>query len=251
MTKIDLPGVYEPVHLGRSDCIGREAAHRAAAGADEGTLLWCTEQSAGRAPDGTFGSRPPGNLYCALVLRPDFPNVQAFQLGHVATLAAGSALAPLLEPMTGLRYAWPHEILINDLPAGSVRLYAPTVLDDPLPWLVVELMVIVDEYPPDRDFPSFNGIRASGTEGVAVATVLEGYARHFLRLINQWAEHGFAPIQRAWQQRADGLNESLTLTFPGGRVTGTVRGLDDHGGLIMERADGARETVGPETYLLH
>jgi len=250
MTLTDLPGLYELVCLEKADCVGREAARRAAAGADEGTLLWCAEQSAGRAPDGTFGPRPPGNLYCALVLRPDYPNIQAFQLGHVATLAAGTAIAAVLEPMTGLRYAWPHEILINDLPAASVRLYAPATPDDPLPWLIVELMVIVDEYPPDRDFPSFNGIRASGTEGVAVATVLEGYARHFLRLINQWAEHGFAPIQRAWQQRADGLDQAIEVDLPSLRLTGTAHDLDDCGRLVVERADGVRQTVGPDAYLL-
>jgi len=250
MTRVDLPGLYELVRLASTDCAGGEAARRAAAGADEGTLLWCAEQTAGRTADGKSGPGPPGNLYCALVLRPDYPNVEAFQLGHVAILAAGSAIATLLEPMTGLRYAWPHEILINDLPAGGVRLYAPAALDDPLPWLVVELMVVVDEYPPDPDFPSFNGIRASGTEGVAVAAVLDAFAREFLRLINRWAEHGFAPIRRAWEQRADGLNQAATIELPARRLAGTARGLDECGRLVVERAGGARETVGLEAYLV-
>ena len=57
-----------------------------------------------------------GNLHCALIVEPDYPNEETWQLVYVSALAAGSAIAEMVSPMTGLRFAWPNRLLLS-LPA--------------------------------------------------------------------------------------------------------------------------------------
>ncbi len=239
----DLPPAFTLVALEHADSAGAEAARRAAAGAAEGTLVWTRRQDPGPDVDGVVRAAPPGNLYCALVARPDYPNAEAAQLALVAVLAAGGALAGVLEAMTGLRYRWPATVLVNDLPAARVGLRAPA-RGDPLEWLVVELTAKVEQPPEDPDFPTFNSVAASGTAGAGVEALLAAYARWLLAWSDRWARDGFAPLRRAWLLRAEGIGERCALATADGELRGIARDLDEHGSLCLELEGGGERRVG-------
>ena len=130
-----------PVVLDWVDDVVREAGRCAESGAEEGTFVVATTQSDARTRSGNPWFSPAGNAHCAIVLRPDFPNAQAGQIVYVAAVSAGAALAGLVSPMTGLRYRWANRILLNELDAGRIVLAAPGIDPDPMPWLVVGLMI--------------------------------------------------------------------------------------------------------------
>jgi len=228
-----LPPHYELIQLGNVDSVISEATRRAGDGADEGTLVWAVEQSDALTPKGHRWFSPPGNLYCALILRPDFSNERSGQLAYVAALAAGSALAGLLSPMTGLRYRWPSGLYINELKAGQVTLASSGGGSDPYEWLVVGAMVNVAVHPPNPEPDEFNSVHASGATEVSVAQLLEDYAKYFLNWINRWAEDGFVPIGRQWQIRADGIGEDIQLEIGDRRLEGTFVELDEQGRLVL------------------
>ena len=72
-----------------------QARDLARQGAEDGTLVWAREQTAGRGRQGREWSSPRGNLYLSLVLRPECPPREAVQLAFVAALgAAGPSAAP-------------------------------------------------------------------------------------------------------------------------------------------------------------
>ncbi|MDX1512787.1 MAG: biotin--[acetyl-CoA-carboxylase] ligase [Gammaproteobacteria bacterium] len=242
-----LPVAYELVELGRVDSVMEEAARRAGEGAGEGTLIWATEQTDAVTRRGKRWHSPAGNLHCALIIEPDYDRVTAEQLIYVAAVSAGTALADLLEPMTGLRYRWPNHIFINDLKSGVVELRAE---DDPdgYRWLVIGLSVNVAEHPPNPEPERFNSVHASGSPDVSVSVLLETYARHFLSWINRWADEGFGPVKKAWTMRADGIGASIALHLDRGQVEGVLREPDDQGRGVVESADGKKTFIGIGEY---
>lgn len=226
----------------------QEAARRARDGADEGTLIWAAEQGDARTRRGHRWFSPPGNLYCSLILRPDFPNDRCGQLAYVAALSAGSALAGLLSPMTGLRYRWPTDILINDLRAGQIMLAASGSNKDPYEWLTVGVMINVELHPPNPEPEEFNSVHASGAAEVTPAQVLEDFARYFLNWINRWAEDGFDPIARQWRMRADGIGEEIELHVGDERVRGTFVEVDEQGRLVMRGSEQGDRRISINEY---
>jgi BirA family biotin operon repressor/biotin-[acetyl-CoA-carboxylase] ligase len=221
-----------------------EAANRARDGAEEGTLIWALEQHDARTRRGDPWYSPPGNLYCSLILRPDAAVDQCGQLAYVAALSAGSALAGLLSPMTGLRYGWPNDLFINDLRAGQIMLAASGAHSDPYDWLTLGLMINIEQHPPNPEPEEFNSVHASGAADVTVAQVLEDFARYFLKWINRWAEDGFEPIGRQWQIRADGIGDELELHIGDRHLRGSFVKLDEQGRLVMMGPDQVERCIG-------
>lgn len=244
-----LPGPYEPVVLEEVDSVLAEAARRARAGAAEGTLIWARSQHAAGTRKGHPWLAPAGNLHCAVVLQPEFDNALAQQVCAVAGVAAGAAIAEVVAPMTGMGLRWPGDLLINELLAGQVQLAAPEGGTDPWPWLAVAVSINVTDHPENPEPEEFNSIHDSGgSEHVRAVDVLEHFARHFLRWINVWAEEGFEPVRAAWMQRARDVGEPRSLELEHRRVAGTVRGIGEHGELILDGGAGEPERISVAEY---
>lgn len=243
-----LPAAYDLVALERVDSVVEEAVRRARKGAGEGTLVWAREQSNARTAAGNRWHAPSGNLHCALVLEPEYDNVAAQQLLYVATISAGTAIAEIVSPMTGLRWRWPDGLYINELRGGMLQLAVPPGVADPYPWLVLGLSVNVAWHPPNPEPERFNSLHASGTPEATVESLLEGYSRHFLSWINRWAEDGFEPVRKAWTIRADGIGEAVFLPLGSGQVDGIFKGIDPQGKLEVELGNGAIQTVEVAEY---
>ncbi len=237
-----LPALYELVTHRRLDSALGEARRLAAAGAEEGTLVWAEEQTAARGRSGQDWVSPSGNLYAALILRPDYPVRTAFELNYVAAVSLGAALGGLLSPMVGLRYRWPNDVLINDAKAATVRLESPIGDDETPPWLILDLSVNVENSPAETTFPATSLRAAEGAIAFTAGDVLGSFARHFLSWINRWADEGAGPVLRHWRQRAEGLGAPMMLKLAGETLRSTLVEVDDHGNAVF--------TSGEETRLI-
>lgn len=242
------PPVYELIVLDRVDSVIEEAARRADGGAGEGTLLWARAQDDATTRRGKRWESPEGNLHCALIIQPDYDNVTAEQLLYVAAISAGTAIADVLEPMTGLRYRWPNHIFINDLKSGALQFRAPATSAERYPWVAIGLNLNVAHHPPNPEPERFNSIHASGTPTAQLAELLEIYSRHFLAWINRWADEGFAPVRKTWVQRADGLNEQVVVRLSDEEITGVLREPDNEGRGVIEMPDGSFRSIGIGEY---
>src|ERR1700730_19191790 len=89
-----------------------EAKRLARAAAEEGTLVWALEQTAGRGRRGHAWASPRGNLYASLILHPGCPASRAAQLGFVAALAVGDTLGSTSKRIEGGAHKWPDELLV-------------------------------------------------------------------------------------------------------------------------------------------
>ena len=240
-----LPPQFALVALERTGSVVEAALERAREGAGEGTLVWAREQTSARTRRGKAWIGYGGNLHCALIIEPDYPNEESWQLAYVNTLAVGSAMAEMVSPMTGLRFRWPNRLLVNDLLAARLDLAATDPARDPYPALVLGASVNLAMHPPQPEPEEYNSIHASGAREITVADLLEAYASHFLAWSSRWADGGFGPIRRAWRIRADGLGADAELRLIDGSVEGRVDDVDEHGALALDTASGRRRiTIG-------
>ena len=240
-----LPPQFELVTLDRTASVMDAALARARKGAGEGALVWAREQTSARTRCGKAWIGYGGNLHCALIIEPDYPNEESWQLAYVNTLAVGSAMAEMVSPMTGLRFAWPNRLLVNDLLAARLDIAVTDPARDPYPALVLGASVNVATHPPQPEPEEYNSIHASGAHDITVVDVLEAYASHFLAWSSRWAEEGFAPIRRAWRLRADGLGADAEIRLIDGPLVGRVNDVDEHGALSLDTGGGPRRiTIG-------
>ena len=240
-----LPPQFELVALDRVPSAVESALARAGDGAGEGALVWAREQTDARTRRGNAWIGYPGNLHCALIIEPDYPNEESWQLLYVNALAVGSAMAEMVSPMTGLRFAWPNRLLVNDLLAARLDIAVTDPARDPYPALVLGASINVATHPPQPEPEEYNSIHASGARDITVVDMLEAYASHFLAWSSRWAEEGFAPIRRAWRLRADGLGADAEIRLLPGPIHGHVDDVDEHGALALDTDEGRRRiTIG-------
>lgn len=238
---VSLPRAYALVRCGEVNSALDEAERLAWEGAEEGTLLW-----ARRSDDveryGIEGQAQAGNLYCALILRPEDPLPIASQLGLVTTVALSHAIANVVSPMTELHYAWPSRMLLNQGHAAAVAVTASSQSGVP-EWLVVGAAANLRPARGDDTFHTASLTREGGVPDASDALLLEHFWRQLLSWLDRWAKDGFAPIRRAWLARAWELNRLLEWKDCRGSLRGTFADLDSEGALVLEPTPGGQQVV--------
>jgi BirA family biotin operon repressor/biotin-[acetyl-CoA-carboxylase] ligase len=237
-----LPPAYRLVQVETIDSTNEEAKRLARAGAEDGTLIWAREQTAGRGRSGRTWTSPPGNLYLSLVLRPECPPGRAAELGFVAAVALGAALGGLIQPLIPLTYKWPNDVLLGDRKLAGILLEAESgpAGTEALDWLILGIGVNVLSFPLDTEFPA-TSLKFEGETDVTVEMLLESFTRYFLEWVNRWLEDGFGAVRQAWLARAKGVGSEISVRLPNATLRGTFRDLDTDGALLL----GPEETGGP------
>jgi BirA family biotin operon repressor/biotin-[acetyl-CoA-carboxylase] ligase len=228
----DIHPAYELVVCATVDSALEEAKRLAATGADEGTLVWAREQTAGHGRFGRPWESAPGNLYCSLVLRPEDPPAVAAQVVYVAAVSLGEAIASLVSPMVELRYRWPNDILLYDAKVGGILLEPCQTRTDMLDWLILSLAVNVKSHPMKAEFIA-TSMETEGCPNASESDLLQIFTRCFLSWANRWSEEGFAPVRKAWYQRAIRIGQPIEIELEQETVKGTFVELDDDGALVM------------------
>lgn len=238
-----LPPAYRLVARDSVASTNAEAARLAADGAEDGTLVWARQQTAGRGRHGRDWDSPPGNLYLSLVLRPECPVNRAAQLGFAAALAVGDAVGSVGPALLEITYKWPNDVLLNDRKVAGILLESRTDSGGSLDWLVLGVGVNVASHPKEVRTPATDLRFEGAPPAVDAVDVLESFARHFMAWTNRWLDDGFAPLRRAWLNHAHALGEEIEARLPRETLRGTFRDIDEHGALVLELRDGTRRVV--------
>jgi BirA family biotin operon repressor/biotin-[acetyl-CoA-carboxylase] ligase len=241
------PRLPPPYRLVRYDTVGStndEAKRLARQGAEEGTLVWALEQTAGRGRRGHTWVSPPGNFYVSLVLRPDCPIDRAAQLGFVAALAVADALSGSLD---GLAYKWPNDVLVHGRKIAGILLESE-LGDGEIPkFVIVGVGINLISSPRDTEFPA-TSIAEEGLRPVSPSHALEEFARYFHVSERRWREDGFAPIRLAWRARAMSLGEPIRVQLEAATLHGRFLDIDQHGALMLEIAGELRRVRAGEIF---
>jgi BirA family biotin operon repressor/biotin-[acetyl-CoA-carboxylase] ligase len=242
-----LPPAYRLIALDRVGSTNDEAKRLARGGAEEGTLVWAREQTAGRGRRGREWASPPGNLYFSLILRPDVPLASAAQLSFVAALGLGDALGGIVQPLVALQYKWPNDLLLNARKVAGILLEAEAGADGSVEWLVLGVGVNVASHPPDTPYP-VTSLHEEGSAEATAADLLERFSRHFMSWVDRWLEDGFEPVRAAWRARARGIGETITIRLEKQEFTGVFKDLDRDGVLLLAAGGELRRIPAGEVF---
>ena len=242
-----LPASYRLVPHDTIGSTNDEAKRLARGGAEEGTLVWALEQTAGRGRRGRGWASPPGNLYASLILRPRCPVDQAAQLGFIAALAIGDTLSSICGRREGLSYKWPNDVLLRGRKIAGILLEAELGAGAAPEFVVVGVGVNLVLSPRDTAFPATSIIEEDlGT--VSAGAVLESFARHFQAWAEHWCKEGFGPVRAAWRSHAAALGESIRVHLEPTTLHGRFLDIDQHGALLLESAGEIRHISAGEIF---
>ncbi|MEE8188855.1 MAG: biotin--[acetyl-CoA-carboxylase] ligase [Kiloniellales bacterium] len=233
-----LPPAYRLIERDSVTSSNDEARALAEAGAEDGTLLWAREQTAGRGRQGRGWDSPRGNLYLSLVLRPDCAAAEAAQLGFVAALALGEAIGSVAPPLIEVKYKWPNDVLLNERKVAGILLESQTAPGGELDFMILGVGVNLASFPRDSRFPA-TSLHFEGTPTeVGEVELLDAFSRYLLSWINRWLDDGFAPVRHAWRNHAFRLGEEIEVRLPKETLTGTFKDLDESGALLLDLPGG-------------
>jgi hypothetical protein len=168
----------------------------------------------------------------AVVLEPEEPLRTARRVLYAGLNALADALAACAPPEKPISFDWPDAIRIDGGLLGGARLAWPAGADEnaPPPWLV--LGATLRTFAMGVEEPGLHPLAAAlDAEGFDLGSgrLLEGFARHFMAIIEAWRHDGFADVARNY------LSRLAPDKNPPDR--NAQRDLDENGDLLVHRAD--------------
>jgi BirA family biotin operon repressor/biotin-[acetyl-CoA-carboxylase] ligase len=213
------------------DSTNSEAMRRVEAGETGPLWIVAGRQSAGKGRAGRMWSSKPGNLYATLIRRLSVATGLAPQLSLVAGVASIDAVRTAMPAFPGLlRLKWPNDILIGAEKVGGILVESSTDQEGLL--AAVGIGVNLESHPEGLDQPATH----LGAHGVAPSpeALLETLSAALDEWITRWeAEQGFGAVRDAWLGRAGPVGEQMRINTAREAVTGTFRGLDETGALLL------------------
>lgn len=197
-------------------------------------------------PGTVFYSPDEDSLQAAVLLAPETPLAEAISVSFAVSLGMNDAIGALAPPEVGFHLEWPGRFRVNGATCGGMRARASTSRLEAEPdWLVigVEVPVRAAMSAEPGATPDRTTLEAEGVGGLAVADMIEAWAKHMMNWLHIYLTEGFQPLHAHWRTRAYRIGE--TVETP---EAGTFVGLDERGGMILKDDAGTR--ILPLTRLL-
>lgn len=217
-----------------------EALARARAGERGPLWISAATQTGGRGRRGKSWASPPGNLYATLLLAEPSPPALAPQLSFVAGLAAHDAIAASAPALASkFKLKWPNDLLLGGRKLAGLLIEAES---QPRFSVAIGIGVNCVSHPAGTGYGATD-LAANGL-AVAAGDLLVRLAAAMNVRVDQWAAGaGFPAIRHDWLERAASLGETIMVRLPEREFTGTFKGIDANGRLLVATADNATETV--------
>ena len=166
----------------------------------------------------------------AIVLEPEQSLREARSVIYAAGNALYNALSVHAPPQFGISFDWPATLRVDGALVGGLRLgWSEDCAEDAVPdWMVLGCIVRTDVSGSDEpgERPLFGGLNEQGFEDLGPSTIVEGFARYFVREMNDWSQEGFAPLAARWSFRAQDPGVGIAENGDGERQ-GTLLSLRD------------------------
>lgn len=244
--RIDLPPGYALRRFETLDSTNTSAKDLAAGGAPERTVVLAGAQTGGRGRRGRAWVSSPGNLFLSILMRPVCSVAEAGQAGFAVSLAV-SDFAAASAPGTNVFCKWPNDVLIGDRKVAGILIETSARGGGDLDWMIIGIGVNLASHPDDAEIP-VRGLPATSLSAAGVNVSVEDAAAHVLAVFDtrwrQWRDTGFAPVRRAWIDRAWRLGEAVEVVAGEERVGGVIETLDSAGGLVLRLANGGQRVLG-------
>jgi BirA family biotin operon repressor/biotin-[acetyl-CoA-carboxylase] ligase len=233
--------LWGELHGGLSTGSTNDDARKAAAsGAPEGSVFLASRQTTGRGRLGRTWTSPNGGVYLSAVLRPSATPVEIASLSLAVALGVALGLEQLgVSP--GLK--WPNDVVLDGGKLAGLLLEM-SAESDAIEWVVAGVGVNVRRSDLDQAHPNAAFLEdVVGSVGLAqvAAVELNGIAEAYER----WRQTGFVELRAEYEKRLVLIGRDVRVSGASGGacVEGTVRGIDEHGRLLVRDADGSTARV--------
>ncbi len=229
----ELPSPYQLVQLAGVDSTNMEARRLAEGGAPDKTVIWASSQSVGRGRRGHSWSSPVGGLYFSILIRPKYPAEQVMQLGFVMANAIADAAEGVLSKTASIQVKWPNDVMVNGNKISGILLESESAGDNTVQWVIIGVGINIEVHPMGTETElEATSLAVEGADA-SISEMLSAIIKHFDTGVEQWLEHGFAPVREAWLDRAVGLGQPISVRLPNETIPGTFKALDKNGALVM------------------
>jgi len=235
--------VRKVIHLEEVDSTNDYLKKLAQAGEPEGLLLVAETQSAGRGRLGRqWQSTRRQGLWFSLLLRPQVTPAQAVLLTMVAGLAVTEALRELCK--ADIRVKWPNDVLAQQGKICGILTEMSGEMEC-VAHIVLGIGINVHQAATGFDhLPAAASVSMIRQQPISRTEVFTAVLRQLEVRYNQWMEGEWPYLRESWLQVAAYLRQEVALNFPGGKtIRGTFVGVSDAGGIIVQAADGSRQTL--------
>jgi len=247
-------------------------------GAPEGTVIIAAEQTAGRGRRGKNWSSPSGDgLYMSLILRPNKPFDQLWQLAFVASVAVAEGIHKAANLPAQIK--WPNDILINERKICGILIETrtqPISQNGPLqdhscsegrgrlrppprpplcPTACLPVIAGIGVNVNTEDFPKELADKATsiflelGTR-IEIPTVESALLNAFALRYEQYLREGFPTILKSWRLLDCTTNRRIKVETHEGTIEGTATGVDETGDLLVKQVDGSQTRISSGEVIL-
>ena len=232
------------VALDEIDSTNLHAATLARAGAPEGTLVVAERQTSGRGRLGRVWVSPARvNLYASFVLRPPLAPAEAPRLPLAAAVAVARVLVPLAPGRVAIK--WPNDCLLDGRKVAGILTEMDAERDRVQAIVLgigVNLNAPAEAFPPELCATATSVLIATGTrvDRVAFTAALCGEIED---VYDRVVREGFAALASEWNGLSCLTGQRVTVDCAGRRSSGTVKGLDECGRLVLDGPGGEQRIV--------
>jgi BirA family biotin operon repressor/biotin-[acetyl-CoA-carboxylase] ligase len=182
------------------------------------------------------------------VLRPTLPPSEAPQISLAAAVALARTLQPLAPGLVAIK--WPNDCLLDGRKVAGILTEMDAELDQVRAVVLgigVNLNVTARGFPPElRD--TATSVRIATGRRVDRVAFTAALCDALEAVYDRLLQDGFEPLIAEWNQYSCLTGREVTVDCAGRRTTGTVRGLDATGRLVLRtagtgRGDGHEERI--------
>lgn len=214
------------------------------------TWFTAREQTASRGRRGRAWVAPKGNFYGTLsVIEPN--PARAALRSFVASLALADALDALSNHGCEIALKWPNDVLLNGGKVAGILLEG---LSGPKGlWGVAVGIGVNLAHAPEPSEVETGAIRpvalvAESGRQVSPDDLLAHLAARFAEWDARLQTLGFAPIRRAWLERAAFRGQKITVKLPHETKVGLFKDIDEAGHLILATAEGDQAIAAGDVF---
>ncbi|MBW6462873.1 MAG: biotin--[acetyl-CoA-carboxylase] ligase [Firmicutes bacterium] len=218
------------------DSTNREARILAESGAPGYSVIAAEEQLQGRGRLGRHWFSPPkSGIWFSIILRPE--HITPEEVTPV-TLVTAVSIAAYFREIHNLQVQvkWPNDLLINSKKFGGV-LTELKGEPDRIEYIIVGIGLNIsqntDTFPTELKERATSLFIESGKRHNRTYMLVEIYKA----LVNDYKlffSNGFSPFYKKWKYFSSTLGQQVTISRPGGSLTGRAVNLSEKGALIIE-----------------
>lgn len=210
---------------------------------DGAVMIIAEVQTKGTGREGRAWSSTSGGLWFTLALPlKNLTLAQAAPFSTVASLQVAEALQAVNNLQCDIK--WPNDVLYDGKKVAGILI--TTVTRNKKPWMLVGVGINVNNQLPAELSNVATSIAQIRKQSQGRSRLLEGVLSSIYAAWEEFDKTGFGPYMKAVEQRLVGIGKPVQVKVGTRTVSGTMKSIDNQGGLVLESAGGAKTVSAGE-----